>query len=44
MRFKLRLAPLFGLTPALLINYLQSETTKLNQAIKASEASGQAPR
>jgi hypothetical protein len=35
-------AALFGLTPALLIRYLQSQTTKLNQAIKASEPSGQA--
>lgn len=35
-------AALFGLTPALLISYLQSQTTKLNQAIKASEPSGQA--
>jgi hypothetical protein len=35
-------AALFGLTPALLISYLQSQTTRLNQAIKASEPSGQA--
>jgi hypothetical protein len=34
-------AALFGLTPALLINYLQSQTSKLNQALKSSEASGQ---
>ena len=34
-------AALFGLTPALLISYLQSQTSKLNQALTSSEASGQ---